>query len=107
MDESPIAPLDSGGMSLGVSSLATALRATACAVLVLTSGCGLAPSVNVLGSFFPAWLISIVTGIVLTVLVRQVFVATKIAPYLRPAGLVYPSLAALLIFAAWLVLFGN
>ena len=51
--------------------------------------CGLAllaPSVNILGSFFPAWLISIVTGIVLTVLVRQVFVATRIAPYLRPAA---------------------
>ena len=28
-------------------------------------------------------------------LVRQVFVATKIAPYLRPAGLVYPCLASL------------
>ncbi len=41
------------------------------------AGCSLAPlapSVNVLGSFFPAWLISIVVGIVLTVLVRQVIV---------------------------------
>jgi len=82
------------------------LRA-ASASLLLTSGCGLAPSVNILGSFFPAWLISIVTGVVLTALVRQVFVVTKIAPHLRPAGLVYPSLAALLIFATWLILFGN
>jgi hypothetical protein len=94
-------------MSTGVSSLTTAVRCAACAAPVLISGCRLAPSVNILGSFFPAWLISIVTGVVLTVLVRQVFVATKIAPLLRPAGLVYPSLAALLIFAAWLVLFGN
>ena len=94
-------------MGPGVSWLVTAVRGSAHALLLLTSGCGFAPSVNILGSFFPAWLISIVTGLVLTVLVRQVFVAIKIAPYLRPAGLVYPSLAALLIFAAWLVLFGN
>ena len=75
--------------------------------LLLTSGCGLAPSVNILGSFFPAWLICIVTGIALTVVVRQVFIATKIAPYLQPAGLVYPCLGCLLIFATWLILFGN
>jgi len=94
-------------MSPGISSATTAARRAACAMLLLTSGCGLAPSVNILGSFFPAWLISIVTGVVLTVLVRQVFIATKIAPYLRPAGLVYPCLAGLLIFATWLVLFGH
>jgi hypothetical protein len=35
-----------------------------------------APSVNILGSFFPAWLISIVVGLVLTAIVRQVLVAT-------------------------------
>lgn len=97
----------SSEVSSDVSSVTTAVRRAACAVLVLLPGCGLAPSVNILGSFFPAWLISIVTGVVLTVLVRQVFVATKIAPYLRPPGLVYPCLACLLIFAAWLVLFGN
>ena len=83
------------------------VRCTACAVLALLPACGCAPSVNILGSFFPAWLISIVTGVVLTVLVRQVFVATQVAPYLRPAGLVYPCLASLLTFATWLVLFGN
>jgi len=91
-------------MGPGISSVTTTVRRAVCAALVLMSGCAFAPSVNILGSFFPAWLISIVTGVVLT---RQVFIATKIAPYLRPAGLVYPSLAALLIFAAWLVLFGN
>ncbi len=74
------------------------------------AGCSLAPlapSVNVLGSFFPAWLISVVIGVVLTVLVRHAFVLAKIDPSLRPATLVYPSLACLMTFAAWLVLFGS
>jgi len=77
------------------------------AVAVLLPGCRLAPSVNILGSFFPAWLICIVVGVVLTVLSRQLFVAVGVASDLRPAGLVYPCLGGLWIFATWLVLFGS
>ena len=79
----------------------------AIAILVALSGCGVAPSVNILGSFFPAWLICIVTGVVLTILTRQVLVAMKIASDLRPAALVYPCLTGLWIFATWLLLFGS
>jgi hypothetical protein len=71
------------------------------------TGCALSPSVNILGSFFPAWLISIVTGLVLALVVWRVLVATGIAPYLTPPALVYPCLAVLLIFASWLVLFAG
>ena len=79
----------------------------AVAMLLPLPGCGVAPSVNVLGSFFPAWLICIVVGVVLTILSHQAFVATEIASDLRPAALVYPCLAALWIFATWLVVFGG
>jgi len=65
----------------------------------------LAPSLNILGSFFPAWLISIVIGLVLTVVVRRMLVATDADSYLRPAPVAYTSLAALLIFATRLLLF--
>jgi hypothetical protein len=74
---------------------------------ILVAGCGLAPSVNILGSFFPAWLICIVFGVVLTIITRQVLVAMKIASDVGPASLVYPSLAGLWIFATWLLLFGS
>ena len=67
----------------------------------------MAPSVNIFGSFFPAWLISIVIGLVLTAIVRQVLVATNTAGYLRPAGLAYTSLALLIIFATRLLVFGG
>ena len=70
-------------------------------------GCGLAPSVNILGSFFPAWLICIVLGLVLTIVTRHVLVATGIASDVGPPALIYPSLAALWIFATWLLLFGS
>ena len=78
-----------------------------CLGALTMDGCALSPSVNILGSFFPAWLISIVTGLVLALIAWRVLIATGVAPYLTPAGLVYPCLAALLIFASWLVLFGG
>jgi hypothetical protein len=71
------------------------------------SGCGVVPSVNILGSFFPAWLISIVIGVVLTVLTRQAFLMTKITPYLRPAALMYPCLILLWTLGTWLVVFAS
>ena len=67
----------------------------------------MAPSVNILGSFFPAWLICIVVGLVLTIITRQVLIAVKIASHVGAAALVYPCLAALWIFATWLVVFGS
>ena len=79
----------------------------AVAILFPLPGCGVSPSVNILGSFFPAWLICIVIGVVLTILTRQVFVAVQIASHLGPAALVYPCLAGLWIFATWLLLFGS
>jgi len=71
------------------------------------SGCGVVPSVNILGSFFPGWLISIVIGVVLTVLTRQAFLMTKIAPYLRHGALMYPCLILLWTLATWLVVFAS
>ena len=79
----------------------------AVSVLLPLPGCGLAPSVNVLGSFFPAWLICIVVGVVLTIVTQRVFVAAEVAPHLGPAALIYPCLAGLWIFATWLLLFGS
>ena len=84
-----------------------AIARLVCLGAFASAGCALSPSVNILGSFFPAWLISIVTGLVLALVVWRVLVATGIAPHLTPPALVYPCLAALLIFASWLVLFGG
>ena len=50
------------------------------------------PQIDVFGSYFPAWMVCIVVGIVLTVVVRRVLVALDIDAQLRPAGLVYLSL---------------
>jgi hypothetical protein len=66
------------------------------------TGCGRAPSFDILGSFFPAWLVCLVVAILLTVATRALL--TRSVEIVWPV-LVYPSLTALFAFALWLSLF--
>jgi len=61
--------------------------------------------VDLLGSYFPAWMLALVIGIVLTLLLRQLFILTDLDPYLAPRGLVYVSLVVLATLATWLFVF--
>ena len=64
--------------------------------------CGRAPSFDILGSFFPAWLVCFVAAIVLTAISRALL--SRYVEMAWPA-LVYPSLTALFAFSLWLGLF--
>ena len=68
---------------------------------------GCAPVVNIEGSFFPAWLLALLIGVVLTAALRPLFARTGIEPHLGPLLLVYPCLALFLTFSLWLVLYRN
>jgi YtcA family len=67
------------------------------------AGCSRAPSVDLLGSFFPAWLICLVPAILLTAATQQVLL--RLHRKLAFPVLVYPSLAVLFTFALWLIFF--
>ena len=69
----------------------------------LLSGCSRAPTFDIVGSFFPAWLVCLFLGILLAVLARWLLVRLKVAIVLPI--LVYPSLAALCTFLLWLIFF--
>ena len=62
-----------------------------------------APSFDILGSFFPAWLFCMAFALVLTVAVHWVLVRVRV-PLALPV-LTYPSAAALFTFALWLGFF--
>src|SRR5208283_4520896 len=66
-------------------------------------GCSRAPSFSILGSFFPAWILCGVLGILLAVVVRILFVRLDFEKELSPLILVYPCLAVLFTFAIWLL----
>ena len=72
------------------------------AALLCTTGCGRAPSFDILGSFFPAWLVCFIVSILLTAIARAL-----LSRYVEIAWpvLVYPSLTAVFALALWLALF--
>ena len=72
------------------------------AACVLT-GCGRAPTFDILGSFFPAWLVCLALSVVFTAAARWLLLRLHIVIALPV--LTYPSLTALFSFALWLALF--
>ena len=92
-------PLSQGVQRVAVAGLLFAPQ-------LLAAGCSRAPTLNILGSFFPAWMLCGVIGILLAVLVRLFFVRIKLEDQLlAPLILVYPCLTALFTFTLWLVFF--
>lgn len=85
--------------------LAFKIGASSAALLVL-AGCSRAPSFNILGSFFPSWMLCGVIGILLTVAVRLFFIRINLEQDLVfPLIVVYPCLTAFFTFTLWLLFF--
>ena len=72
------------------------------AALLLVGGCD--PILNIQGSFFPAWIVCLAAGIVLTAVVRPApgHGSSRIS---GPVLLIYPSLCLLFTLGTWLVFY--
>ena len=75
------------------------------APMLFAAGCSRAPTFNILGSFFPSWLLCIVLGILLAAAVRFWLVRIQFEQQLSPLIVVYPCLAGLFTFTLWLAFF--
>jgi hypothetical protein len=67
------------------------------------AGCSRAPSVDILGSFFPAWLICLVPAILLTAATQQTLL--RLHRKLAFPVLVYPTLTLLFALVLWTIFF--
>ena len=63
------------------------------------------PQINLIGSFFPSWMLCAAIGIAATALARRVFVRAGVDQHLGPRALVYPSLAVLVTLVLWVAMF--
>ena len=63
------------------------------------------PQINVIGSFFPSWMLCAAIGIVVALLARAIFLRVGVDPFLGPRALVYSSLAILVTLVLWVALF--
>jgi uncharacterized protein involved in cysteine biosynthesis len=65
------------------------------------------PTVDILGSYFPAWMICIVSGLTLTLIAHWIVQVGRLKPYLGPAPLIYSSLMIIFTFATWILFYKN
>ncbi len=73
--------------------------------IVLAPCAACAPLVDVAGAFFPAWMLCVVVGVAATVLLRQVLARLRLEASLGPLLIVYPSLAATIALALWVIVY--
>jgi len=63
------------------------------------------PYINIIGSFFPSWILCGLIGIVTALFGRWLFVLAGLDPYVGPRRLVYSSLAILVTLVLWVAVF--
>jgi YtcA family len=64
-------------------------------------------TVDILGSYFPAWMVCIVSGLTLTLITHWIVQVGRLKPYLGPAPLIYSCLMLIFTFATWIVFYQN
>jgi hypothetical protein len=69
------------------------------------AGCRRAPTFNILGSFFPSWLICLFAGITLSVIANRIFTRFAIEKEILWPIVVYPCLALFFAAVLWLIFF--
>jgi hypothetical protein len=65
------------------------------------------PTVDFLGSYFPAWMVCIVSGLTLTLVAHWIVQMCHLKPYLGPAPLIYSCLMLIFTFATWILFYQN
>ena len=72
---------------------------------LLCAGCSGAPTVDVIGSFFPAWMVCIIAAVVMAFGVRYLLLKFRLESEVGHLGLFYPCVVVFLACGMWLVLF--
>ena len=72
---------------------------------LLCAGCSGAPSIDVIGSFFPAWMVCIIAAVAMAFVVRYLLLKFKLESEVGHLGLFYPCAVVFLACGLWLLLF--
>jgi hypothetical protein len=65
------------------------------------------PTIDILGSYFPAWMVCILSGLTLTLIAHRIVQLGNLKPYLGPAPLIYSCLMIIFTFATWILFYQN
>jgi YtcA family len=64
-------------------------------------------TVDILGSYFPAWMVCILSGLTLTLIAHWIIQVRNLKPYVSPAPLIYSCLMIIFTFATWILFYQN
>ena len=64
-------------------------------------------TVDILGSYFPAWMVCILSGLTLTLVAHWIVQIWHLKPYLGPAPLIYSCLMIIFTFGTWILFYQN
>ena len=87
-----------------MKQLCKSLSTLMAASLFLT-GCGRAPSIDVIGSFFPVWMLCLTISVVLAFVIRYLLLRYKLESEVGPLAIFYPSAVILCTCALWLIFY--
>jgi hypothetical protein len=65
------------------------------------------PTIDIVGSYFPAWMVCILSGFTLTLITHWIVQFCKLKAYVGPAPLIYSSLMIIFTFATWILFYQN
>ena len=65
------------------------------------------PTLDLLGSYFPAWMLCAAIGVVAAIIIRQILAVAGINDYVVVPLLTYAGLAVSATLLAWLLWFGH
>jgi hypothetical protein len=77
------------------------------AIALPVAACSYSPTMDLLGSYFPAWMLCVAIGIVAAVIIRQILGVAGINDYVVAPLLTYAGLAVSATLLAWLLWFGH
>ncbi len=83
----------------------TALSLGIGGVCLFLTGCEGAPALDVIGSFFPAWMVCLIISVILTGLLRVLLLRLQLEPAVQPVALFYPAVVLLLCCLLWLIFY--
>jgi hypothetical protein len=77
------------------------------AIALPLAACSSAPTMDLLGSYFPGWMLCAAVGIIAAIVIRQILAVAGINEYVVAPLLTYAGLAVAATLLAWLFWFGH
>jgi hypothetical protein len=75
------------------------------AICFMCSGCSRAPSVGIIGSFFPVWMLCLAAGVIAAFITRALLLRYRLESQVQPLWVFYPCAVILCTCLLWLIFF--